>query len=299
LNYSFYEILKKHSPLFIPVITNQHHLDKILLNYLPLISKVALISYPYALELKKQPEIPLLIDSGSFGLIKYGGSFKFHKNFGTCINLKWKNKKLTIKPLELLDFQEKSGIGGFSLDIPVIPGLSPKESLTRFNNSLDNYYLMQENKRKKLFFLYGVVPVFEDLNVVKDGIRDLISSKVDGIALGGLIPRMKNKEFIQKLIEIVKKEVGETPVHMLGIGKYELIKKYFQMGISSIDSSSYIRNALTGKTIISNKIIIKSPSTMESLHLALINLTILTKQQLPLPLGLNILNTSLVDINLI
>ncbi|MDA3864362.1 MAG: tRNA-guanine transglycosylase [Deltaproteobacteria bacterium] len=286
-------------PEFIPVINYKGSVNSFIIPYLHLISKGALISYPFLAQLKNNENnnnqhqinkfcekiaVPLWIDSGSYGYIKYGGTIISNEYFST-LELNFKDEKLKVDPRDLLDLQEKFAQYAFTLDFPVIPEHSENTMEKHLRLSIKNAVYAVQNKRKKNLKLYASVPVVDNLNLFSQELTTLTSFPFDGIALGSLVPRKKDFSFVLEAVKIARKIFPDLPLHLFGFGKPEIMS---QLKVDSVDSSTYIRLALSGKDIRGNKII-KQPSHLEQAHLALLNLASLTDHKLPLAL-----NTSLI-----
>ena len=68
----------------------------------------------------------------------------------------------------------------------------------------------------------------------------------DGVALGGMVPRVKNRKFVLECIKIVREILPEIPLHVLGLGNPNFLKELYQAGVDSVDSSSYVKAAADG-----------------------------------------------------
>jgi hypothetical protein len=71
---------------------------------------------------------------------------------------------------------------------------------------------------------------------------------VDGMAVGGLVPRVKRDP--QLVIDILDgiRAVTEKPLHLFGMGQPRLIQTLREHGANSFDSSSPMRAAASGIT---------------------------------------------------
>ena len=103
----------------------------------------------------------------------------------------------------------------------------------------------------------------------------------DGIAIGGLVPKLRQEEHVLAIVDVVRKAVPHLPIHALGVGKPELVKKFYARGVQSVDSSSYVKMAADGKLWGETRVL-KDASPMERLHLALCNLAMATGATMPL-----------------
>jgi helicase len=77
-------------------------------------------------------------------------------------------------------------------------------------------------------------------------------------------------------------QIGDKPLHVLGLGHPELVSEIFSCGVQSVDSTSYVKLAADGRRWGSDGLLIKDAAPIERLHLALCNLAIATQAALPL-----------------
>lgn len=80
----------------------------------------------------------------------------------------------------------------------------------------------------------------------------------------------------------MRNQIGDRPLHVFGIGKPELIARLFQLGVDSVDSSSYVRLAAEGRIWENPDFELPDPSPIDRLHLALRNLATATQIKPPL-----------------
>ena len=90
-------------------------------------------------------------------------------------------------------------------------------------------------------------------------------------------------------MEVVKKVRSvfpDKPLHVFGLGQPEMVKKLFEIGVDSIDSSSYVKMAADGRSWGNHgtdKVLDCNP--LRRMHLALGNLATASQRALPLGLG--------------
>jgi helicase len=104
----------------------------------------------------------------------------------------------------------------------------------------------------------------------------------DGFAIGGLVPRARNRELIESIVSAVLAEIDGRPLHVFGLGKPETTATLFEMGVDSVDSSSYVKLAADGKKWSHPDFHLEDPSTPELLNLAIQNLATASTFELPL-----------------
>ncbi len=110
---------------------------------------------------------------------------------------------------------------------------------------------------------------------------DYAAAGFDGVAIGGLAPRVGELGFIESMVKTVRDALGESlPLHVFGIGDPRIVRKLFAWGADSVDSSSYARLAASGRSWRAT-IRLDDPSPTERLHLAICNLAKATGATLP------------------
>ena len=67
----------------------------------------------------------------------------------------------------------------------------------------------------------------------------------EGIAIGGMVPRAKDKEYIKNTVRAVHEEAPDCIIHVFGCGNPNIIPELIDAGADSFDSSSYVRTTLT------------------------------------------------------
>ena len=102
------------------------------------------------------------------------------------------------------------------------------------------------------------------------------------MAIGGLVPRSHDLKLVLSIVEAVKNEIADLPLHVFGLGHPEIIWELYQAGVDSVDSSSYVKYAADGKLWSDPNFRIEEPTPTDRLHLALCNLAVATGKTLPL-----------------
>jgi helicase len=77
-------------------------------------------------------------------------------------------------------------------------------------------------------------------------------------------------------------EIDDRPLHVFGLGKPETTAKLFEMGVDSVDSSSYVRLAADGRLWSRPDERLEDPMVTDRLNLAIRNLAMATRAELPL-----------------
>ncbi|MFH8119739.1 MAG: tRNA-guanine transglycosylase [Candidatus Aenigmatarchaeota archaeon] len=186
----------------------------------------------------------LFVDSGGFKLLTNGGI---------------KGQDFEIKSAEeVLYYQKKFGANILvSLDYPISPNLPKNEINKRIEFSISNAVYLLHNKPKNTLTYIAIhgyskksLKLFMSRLLYNLEKEALSLKKIDGIALGSLVPLKSN---ILKILEIVKgcKEVlyefdmNSVPLHVFGISS-TLMPLLVMMGVDTFDSSTYLYSGIKG-----------------------------------------------------
>ncbi len=274
-------------PAYIPTAAfgEQFHLNKLIMPYLPRLSNALMVNVRCVEEMAA--ERPLyaalgslicLVDSGAYALLANKKNRWESKEGLHSIHIE-NGLQIELHPRTILEAQEQHADIAFTLDIPIPPGCPAEEAQKRLNASLENAIWMLDHRTRQDMPLFGSLPVYT-LETTRNLAVAYERMGFDGMALGGLVPRQRETDFLIQVVQTVR-EVTDRPIHLFGMGQPETCRQLFQAGASMSDSSSYVRFALEGK-MFGQKGRIEYPSQMEKLHLALINLALGRQATLPL-----------------
>jgi helicase len=269
-------------PAYIPVTTygSKYPLDKLIQPYLPRLASAVMVSHYYAQEMTIKPRIPLMIDSGGFASLFENAKVEERQGFG-IITVTNDGKEETIDPISVLDRQEEIAEVGFTLDFPIPPGSSAKEAEKRMNLTLGNAKWALDNRRRQDLILFACIQSPNPANA-RCVASELAKLPFDGFALGGMVPRMRNWELVEEFVKVVLEEVGDRPLHVFGIGNPKRVRQLFEMGVSSVDSSSYVKAAADGICWWGEQRKVENPGTFDRVNLALRNLVAWKTNVMPL-----------------
>jgi len=239
-----------------------------------------MVSFHYARQITEKPLLPLLVDSGGFASLFENSSVSAKRGLGV-LKTNIDGKKETLHPSDVLELQEQIADVAFTLDFPIPPGTDLKEARKRQRLTIANAQWALANRRRKDLRLYAVVQAW-DAESAKACAKEYKNAGFDGIAIGGLVPRSRNMDIIISIVEAVRNEIGDLPLHVFGLGKPEIVEKLFGGVVDSVDSSSYIKMAADGKLWGQSEQFSTSISTSQRLHLALCNLANATGASFPL-----------------
>jgi helicase len=249
-----------------------------------------MVSFHYAKQMTEAPPLPLLIDSGGFASLFENSRVCASRQLG-LLQVKTADVVETIHPRDVLDLQEQYADIAFTLDFPIPPGMDTKQAKKRQRLTIANAHWALANRRQKEMLLFACVQAW-DAASAKDCAKAYAVASFDGVAIGGLVPRARDLSAVLAIVEAVRNEIGERPLHVFGLGKPEIIEALFRAGVDSVDSSSYVKLAAEGRLWSNPERQIDDPTPTDRLHLALCNLAFATGRTLPLSAANFVFSTS-------
>jgi helicase len=266
-------------PAYIPVTTfgPAYPLDALIQPYLPRLAPAVMVSFHYAQAMKKRPRIPVLIDSGGFAALFEGSEIVEEQGLGN-LRVKMGGETDELSPFRVLDFQERHADVAFTLDFPIPPDMDRKEAEKRMRLTVANAIWALENRRRKDMRLFASIQGL-DADDYLAVTRQLAGYDFDGFAIGGLVPRNRDVNLIECVVKGVLEHIGNRPLHVFGLGKPETTRWLFELGVDSVDSSSYVKLAADGRSWMDASPI-EDPAVSDRLSLALRNL-MLASQHTP------------------
>lgn len=269
-------------PAYIPVTTfgGRYPLDDLVRPYLPRLAPAVMASLHYARQMTETLRLPLLVDSGGFASLFENVRVERREDVGVLISTSEGQTDVT-HPRDALEIQERLADVAFTLDFPIPPGTDAEEARRRMELTLANAAWALVNRRRPDLPLYACVQGW-DVDSFRECARVYSGAGFDGIAVGGLVPRSHDTVLVTAIVEAVRGEVGDLPLHVFGLGKPETAELLFRAGVDSVDSSSYVQLAADGRLWSHPGFHIHDPSPTDRLHLALCNLAAATGRTLPL-----------------
>jgi len=239
-------------PAFFPVTTfgDKYPLDKLVQPYLKRTNPCLMVSHYYAQKMKKRPDMPIFIDSGGFAGLFEGSVFK---DYGDHASIVTKGGD-EIHPLEVLRFQEKNADLGATLDFIIPPKTDLKEAQCRLDLTLKNAQYALNNlssatshssliTHHSTLFLYASLQCW-DPDSARHAAKEYVRMGFKGIAIGGMVPRIRDAEYVKSIVSTVRKAAPKSAIHVFGIGSPKLIPPLLDCGADSFDSSGYVRAAV-------------------------------------------------------
>ena len=269
-------------PAYVPVTTfgEKYPLDDLVRPYLPRLAPAVMVSYHYAKQMKERPSVPMLIDSGGFASLFQNATVRQAGSLGV-LEMSTENGTETLHPREVLEFQELHADVAFTLDFPISPSMDLLEARRRNKLTIANAQWALENRRRKDMLLFACVQG-SDINSYRACAAEYSKLGFDGIAIGGLVPRVRNFEGLLAIVDAVRAMVPDKPIHVFGLGKPGIVEALFRRGVQSVDSSAYVKLAADGKLWGQPAVHVTDASPTERLQLALCNLAMACQRALPL-----------------
>jgi len=269
-------------PAYVPVTTfgEKYPLDDLVRPYLPRLAQAAMVSLHYARQMKERPGIPLMVDSGGFASLFAQARVVEENGIGILIVTNGEVQE-RLSPFDVLEFQERVADLAFTLDFPVPPSMDRAEAGRRIELTVANAIWALENRRRRDMPIYACVQG-HDLDTYRDCAQRYVGLGFDGIAIGGLVPRISRLDEVLEIVDCVRASIPDKPLHVFGLGKPGIVDKLFRRGVQSVDSSSYVKLAADGRLWGQPRIRLPDASPAERLHLALCNLAMASQRSLPL-----------------
>jgi len=269
-------------PAYVPVTTfgDKYPLDDLIRPYLPRLAQAVMVSFHYAKQMKERPTLPLFLDSGGFASLFQNANVRKVGRLGV-LDTKTDEGAESLHPRDVLDFQEKHADVAFTLDFPIPPRMPRREARRRLSLTVANACWAVENRRRKDLLLFACVQGWDVASYTQCA-KAYAKHPFDGIAIGGLVPRLHQFDTVLQIIDAVRAVEPDKPIHVFGIGKPGIVQELFSRGVQSVDSSSYVKFAADGRLWGQPEIWISDASPSERLHLALCNLAMAAQRELPL-----------------
>lgn len=269
-------------PAYLPVTTfgEKYPLDDLVRPYLPRIAPAAMVSLHYAKQMKERPTLPLFIDSGGFASLFENATVVKVGNLGV-LQINNDGELETLHPRDVLEFQEQNADVAFTLDFPIPPSMEGREARRRLKLTVANALWALDNRRRKEMLLFACVQGWDFESYIRCA-KAYAKLPFDGIAIGGLVPRVSDFPTLLDIVTGVRKVLPDKPLHVFGLGKPDTVEALFQRGVQSVDSSSYVKLAADGQLWGRPGVRLPDASPAERLSIALLNLANAARTALPL-----------------
>lgn len=159
----------------------------------------------------------------------------------------------------ILDVQNRFGQIANNVDVIKLSGRKTSELI-----EINSFFIDQYLSTCKDFMFFPTIHAHE-FQFLKAYCQRLskCSENFDGISVGGLVLLKNNWERILEHLFFIKHFFKNTLIHAFGVGNPALLPVIYSMGITSVDSSSYLRYALDLKYI--------HPKSFQVLDIPLLN----------------------------
>jgi helicase len=222
----------------------------------------------------------LLIDSGGFATLFEGSRIAEEGSLGV-LEIQTNEGVERLHPVDILDFQERNADVAFTLDFPIPPKTGPAEAERRQQLTIANAIWAIRNRRRQDLRLFACIQAWDEHSAAASATQ-LGVHPFDGFAVGGLVPRARDFDLVACIVAAVQSEIGDRPLHVFGLGKPEITSRLFELGVDSVDSSSYVKLAADGRLWENPGFQFPDPSAPDRLQLAISNLATATRIRLPL-----------------
>ncbi len=258
-------------PAYLPVTTfgKRYPLDDLVRPYLPRLAPAVMVSLHYAKQMTSPPRLPLFVDSGGFAALFKGSQVVEQRGLGVLIVQPKEDDAETRTPSDVLDFQERHAQVAITHDLQITEA---DEAERRLKLTIANALWAARNRRRSDLRLYACVQAWDAESAGRCA-RAYAGMGFDGVAIGGLVPRAKDIDEVLAIVDSVRRELPDLPLHVFGLGKPDTVRLLFEHGVQSVDSSSYVKLAASGISWGGDQVP-RDLSPPERLRLALSNLSI-------------------------
>jgi helicase len=198
-----------------------------------------MVSHHYAQKMKDTPAAITFIDSGGFASLFKGASVE---DLGDRFGIRTGPDSL-LDPADVLSFQSRHAQLGATLDFIIPTDATEAEARQRQDQTARNAVWAIEHLKGDLR-LYASIQAWDAESAARMT-DQLAGYPFAGFALGGMVPRLKQPETIFDIVSGIRRVDTHRPLHVFGIGTPTLIKALLDHGVDSVDSSSFVRSAVT------------------------------------------------------
>lgn len=280
-------------PGFIPAVAGTGALDRMIWPHLPRVAPLGVLVSAPSFFLVHQEPLPVparpWVDGGSFGVFAHGGAWEELADGTGTLRLRYGDTEVVVTWDLLIGLQLRHAAVGFTLDIPVPAGCPEQEARRRLSASVANARAMcaardaaPRSDHGGSLLLYGSLPLADDRAATVAALDDLMVLPLDGVALGGVAGRREAWGPCLDFVRLVRSRIGRLPLHVFGVGQPRRVREIQEAGADTVDSSSPLRAALSGRLLGPGRLGIEDPSPLERMHLALHNIAHLSSVSLGL-----------------
>lgn len=290
-----------HLPAYMPVTTfgKTYPVDRLIQPFLPRFADMMMVAYHWARRMPEteRPVLPVFVDSGGFACLLPGNVIETRADGTACIvcsgseavddddhdgrdendqrspQADTDEDALTyrITPEGVLALQNSVADFGSTLDFPIpVNGLTQTERMARVDWTLANARWASQHE-SRCARMFGSVQGWDPTSYEACA-REMVGMGYKDLAIGGLVPRMQDRPLVIEVCRVVQKLVPPGGLlHAFGVGDPEVVRTLFDVGVTSTDSSSYVRSAVSGRRWDGGDTV-DDPTPLERAHAALMNL---------------------------
>jgi helicase len=264
-------------PAYMPVTTfgGDYPTDRLIQPFLSRWAEITMVSLHHARTLNEKTALPtkaLFIDSGGFACLLDGFDIA-RRDDGTGCIVKMVDGQVeeTISPEGVLAMQERLADFGATLDFPIPPGVADdRERRRRLDLTLANAK-WAIGKHRGPMVLFGSVQG-HCVESYASCAAAMVRIGFQHLAIGGLVPRQRDAVLIEEIVKRIRPLLlRDGLLHVFGLGGPEQVRRLMQLGVTSVDSSSYVQAAASGKRW-DGKPCFEAPTALEIAHAAAANL---------------------------
>jgi tRNA-guanine family transglycosylase len=246
-------------PAFLPVTTfgGKFPLDNLLRHYLEEFCPAIMVSHHYAQAMEERWHSLTFIDSGGFASLFQDSSIV---DLGDRIGIQTRDNTL-LDPANVLSFQHHMADIGATLDFLIPPSIGIAEAEIRQQLTIKNALWAVTQPSSPSLALFASVQAWDPASA-RSIMNALTPHPFAGFALGGMVPRISNPGDILNIVDAIREADTTRPLHVFGVGSPVVVRALFDHGVDSVDSSSYVRAAVSRQYV--------DPITGEYLKLATI-----------------------------
>jgi tRNA-guanine family transglycosylase len=180
----------------------------------------------------------------------------------------------------VLRLQEMVADIGYTLDEIVTPDTLLSDAYRRIDFTIRNARWERAHRAGGSMKLFASLQC-TDAGSARESAREYARLGFDGVAIGEMVPRLKDIKSVLEIVATVRAEVGdEMPIHMFGVGKPELLYLVFGAGADLCDSSNYVKPAADGRSWLRNDATLGQLAATERMILTLKKLSVACQKPL-------------------
>ena len=115
-----------------------------------------------------------------------------------------------LEPLEILDFQMRNADIGATLDFIIPPGIPEDECRRRQELTVKNALYAKAHLADGKLVLFASLQCWDEESARRSA-KIYSDAGFDGIAVGGMVPRAKDREYIKMVVMAVREEAPPLP----------------------------------------------------------------------------------------